>query len=128
MPIHHEITIKASAESVFEALTSSKRFAALSNRPAEIDPNPGGSFTLFDGLITGRMIEFIPARRLVQAWRVGNWDEGVYSIVRFDLESIGEAEMRIEFDHTGYPDEHESHLETGWYDNYWNPLRALLES
>ena len=47
--------------------------AELTDAPAELDPEPGGEFSCFGGMIVGRTIENIPGQRLVQAWRVANW-------------------------------------------------------
>lgn len=53
--------------------------------PAEIEPQAGGAFKCFGGQITGRIIELVPNRRIVQAWHVATWPEGVYSVVKFEL-------------------------------------------
>lgn len=60
-------------------------FAALTGMPAGIDPNPGGAFKTFGGLIVGRNIELLPNQRIVQAWRPTHCNPGVYSIVKFEL-------------------------------------------
>jgi activator of HSP90 ATPase len=62
---------------------------------------------------------------IVQAWRVGNWNPGIYSIARFQLIEQG-ASTRISFDHTGFPAGNAEHLAEGWHLNYWDPLQKLL--
>ncbi|MCG6871850.1 MAG: SRPBCC domain-containing protein [Gammaproteobacteria bacterium] len=124
--IHHEILLSGSPQQVYEALTDPERFAAFTGAAAEIDPVPGGAFACFGGLITGRTIEAIPGSRLVQAWRVFNWDEGVFSIARFELVATDEGKTRLVFDHTGFPEEHRGHLDPGWHHKYWDPLKKYL--
>jgi activator of HSP90 ATPase len=129
-PIHQEITFKASPKRVYDALLDSKAFGAFTGRAAEIDREPGGAFSCFGGFITGRTIELVPDRRIVQAWRVGNWPEGTYSIVRFELLAQG-SETRLIMDHAGFPEELRSHLageqaDGGWHRQYWEPLRKYL--
>lgn len=86
-PIRQEIDFAASPRRVYEALTDSKQFTAFSGGlPAEIEPQAGGAFKCFGGQITGRIIELVPNRRIVQAWHVAMWPEGVYSVVKFELE------------------------------------------
>ncbi len=113
--IHQEITINASVQRVYEALTDAKQFAKqfakLSGAKAQIDPVAGGQFSCFDDMITGQTIEAMPGNRLVQAWRVGNWGPGIYSIVKFEFEKISDEKSKIIFDHTGYPQEHSEHLD-----------------
>jgi activator of HSP90 ATPase len=54
-------------------------------KPTEISREAGGTFALFGGYITGRHVELVPNERIVQAWRAGGWDPGVYSIAKFEL-------------------------------------------
>ena len=44
---------------------------------AKIDPVVGGTFSLFDGHIIGRILELVPDQRIVEAWRVVDWPAGV---------------------------------------------------
>lgn len=126
MPIHQEIIINSSSEQIFSALTSAEKFSKLTSTPAEIDPTIGGQFSCFGGMITGLTIEIEYNTRLVQAWRASNWDAGIYSIVKFELEKVNDSETKLIFDHTGYPDEHVEHLEQGWHNMYWEPIKKYL--
>jgi activator of Hsp90 ATPase-like protein len=93
--------------------------------PARIGRAVGEAFTLFGGHIVGRHVELIPARRIVQAWRVVDWDSGIYSIAKFDLMDRG-RETTIAFDHTGFPNGKAEHLAEGWRLNYWQPLEKYF--
>lgn len=135
--IHQEPLINGSPRQVYGVLTESKRFdqltqfsaamqaKAIKQRPAEISPHAGGAFALFGGYITGRFIELISDDLVVQAWRVGSWNPGIYSIARFQLIAQG-AGTKIIFDHTGFPLGQAEHLAEGWHGNYWDPLAKLL--
>jgi len=79
-------------------------------------------------MISGLTIESVPNNRLVQAWRVGNWEPGVYSIVKFEFKNINDIETKLIFDHTGFPEEHQVHLAQGWHDRYWDPMKKYLEA
>lgn len=114
-------------ERLFDALTNAEQFAELTGAPAEMAPESGAQFSYFDGMITGQTIEILPSQRLVQAWRVGNWEPGIYSIVKFEFEKVSETATKLTFDHTGYPEEHKAHLDQGWHDRYWEPLKSYLE-
>ncbi|MGG4489395.1 SRPBCC domain-containing protein [Metabacillus idriensis] len=124
--IHQEIKFNTDAKKIYEALTDSKQFSELSGgAPAEIHPEAGGSFSLFGGMISGRNIELIPNKRIVQAWRPGNWEEGLYSIVKIEFIEKG-SETILMFDHTAFPEEQREHLDAGWHANYWQPLQTYL--
>ena len=136
--IHQEPVFRASRKRVYQALTDASQFEqvvkmsaamqsmkSLGNKPAEISREPGGVFALFGGYVTGRQIELIPEQRIVQVWRAGSWDPGVYSIAKFELvEQV--SGTKIIFDHRGFPDGTAQHLAEGWKGNYWEPLAKFL--
>jgi activator of HSP90 ATPase len=124
--LHQEIDYKAGAQRIYEVLLSSKDFSAFSGYAAEIDPKVGGAFSMFGGLVVGRNVELVPNQRIVQAWRLAQeFPEGIYSLVKFELKAK-DSGTRIELDHTGFPEGHFDHLDTGWYSHYWEPLRKFL--
>jgi activator of HSP90 ATPase len=137
--IHQEPVFAASRKRVYEALTTAAQFdkviqlsgvmrtavMASMQKPTEISLHQGGAFALFGGHIVGMQIELVPDELIVQAWRVGNWDRGIYSIARFDLTAQG-AGTKILFDHTGFPKGQGEHLAAGWQANYWSPLQKYL--
>lgn len=125
--IRQEENFKAAPQRIYEALLDSKQFSAFSGgRAAEIHREPGGAFSIFAGHIVGRILELTPNRRIVQAWRVVPWPEGIYSIARFELSAQGSG-TRVILDHTGFPSELAEHLAAGWTENYWTALRKYLD-
>ena len=125
MPISQTVTFKSSAENVYNAITSAREFSDVTGAPAEIAQDVGGAFSCFDGQVTGRHLELIPNKRIVQAWRVGPWAEGIYSIVKFDISQSGDS-TTVDLLHTGFPEDAAEHLEGGWHKMYWEPLKAYL--
>lgn len=124
--IHHETDYDASPDTIYDVLTDAAKFSQMTGgAPAESDPKTGGEFNLFGGMIVGINVECVPGQRLVQAWRPVNWDPGVYSLVHFEL-NANDGGTRLVMDHTGFPDNEGGHLDTGWHENYWQPLRNLL--
>ncbi|HEY2509792.1 MAG TPA: SRPBCC domain-containing protein, partial [Polyangiaceae bacterium] len=91
--------------------------------PATGGSTEGAPFSVFGGHITGRHVELVPGKRVVQAWRAKTWPEGLYSIARFELEAKG-AGTRLVFDHEGFPADMQEHLAKGWHSNYWDKLAA----
>ena len=83
-------------------------------------------FSLFGGYIVGRSLELVPGKRVVQAWRAAQWEEGVYSIVRFELKPV-DSGTRLVFDQAGFPEGTGAHLEEGWKKMYWDPMRKYVE-
>jgi activator of HSP90 ATPase len=128
--IHQEIDFRTIPQRVYEALLDAKQFSAFSGGAAEIQREAGGAFSCFDGVVTGRNIELVPNRRIVQAWRIKMWPEGMYSIVKFELRAQGSG-TRLAMDHVGFPDAMRAHLngelpDGGWHRQYWEPLQKYL--
>ena len=124
--IHQEIRFDASPDRVYSALTDARQFAAFTNAPADNPGGAGGAFSGFGGHIVGRNVELEPGRRVVQAWRSATWGPGVYSIAKFELSPAGGGTMLV-FDQAGFPETEGEHLEQGWHQMYWEPLRKYLE-
>lgn len=129
--IHQEVIFNASPKRVYDALTDAKQFTQVTlgiikgAGPAEISSEVGGAFSCFGGIISGRHIEMVPDKRLVQAWRVSEWEPGVFSIVKFDLQEQG-GQTKLIFDHTGFPTGKAEHLASGWKEHYWEPMKKYL--
>jgi activator of HSP90 ATPase len=135
--IHQQVLMPMSAAKIYDVLTIAELFqkmslfstdvpaAMLTAHPAQLSSEPGSAFSLFGGIIEGRQIELVPAKRVVQAWRVNSWDAGVYSIARFEL-NPHDATTMIVFDHTGFPKGMADHLARGWKEHYWDGLAKLL--
>ncbi|MFL5787481.1 MAG: SRPBCC domain-containing protein [Flavisolibacter sp.] len=127
--IHQEVDFKINPEMLYGALLDSKQFSNITSgsgggfsaNSAKIDNIVGGVFSLFDGHITGRILELIPNKRIVEAWRAADWPEGVYSIAKFELKPMGSG-THLVFDHTGFPDNLKEHLAIGWQQHYWDAI------
>ena len=136
--IHQRTTFKANPTRVYAALTDPAQFDKVirlsdamkggmpPGAPATaISRAVGGAFSLFGGYITGRQIELATGHLIVQAWRVGSWKPGIYSIARYEMTAQGTGTM-LTFDHTGFPAGEAQHLADGWHGNYWQPLHKYL--
>ncbi len=136
--IHQEVAFKAPRARVYALLTDAQEFqkvVALSGAvasgkvkadvPAKIGLKAGAPFSIFGGFVGGRIIELVPAVRLVQAWRPQDWPPGVYSIVKFELADQGPGTLLV-FDQTGFPASDAEQLVLGWNLNYWQPMAKVL--
>lgn len=136
--IHQEVSIPATCGRIYSALTSPHDFEAITRlsdaadlltaanaKATSIGSHVGSAFTLFGGYVTGRSLELVPGKRLVQAWRAGGWDAGEYSVVRFELRSEPGG-CQILFDQRGFPAGQGKSLAYGWRVHYWEPLSKFL--
>ncbi|MCX6304894.1 MAG: SRPBCC family protein [Bacteroidetes bacterium] len=117
-------TIPALAEDVYTALTNPVTIQLWTGEPAEMTTVPGSEFSLWDGSIVGKNIEFEPGKKLVQQWYFG--DQPEESIVTILLHAKGMS-TSVELSHTNIPDEDFEDIEDGWNNSYFGSLREFYK-
>jgi len=121
MAIHQEATFPVPPERIYELLIDAARFSTLVNRRGRGGGTEGAWFSLFGDQLEGRQIELVRPERVVQAWRRSEWEQGVYSIVRFTLAPEG-AGTRVVVDQDGYPANFHDTLAESWREMYFDPM------
>ncbi|MBI1802276.1 MAG: SRPBCC domain-containing protein [Chloroflexi bacterium] len=124
--IRQQVTFKASPHAVYEALMDSRQHAKFTGDRARISRKVGGKFSAYGDYISGVNLELVPDQKIVQSWRASEWPEGHESQVTFALAPV-KGGTRLTFTHRGVPPEHTDDIKQGWIDNYWTPMKALLE-
>jgi activator of HSP90 ATPase len=124
-PVHHEVEFRVSPSEVYDAYLDSRRHARFTGQAAKMSRKEGGRFTAGDTYISGTNVELIPGKRIVQAWRASEWPEGIYSVLRLELKPKGKG-TRMIVDHVGIPDKFRDGVNEGWYEFYWNPMKAYF--
>ena len=125
--IRQTVLLSAVPARVYSALLESKRHAKFTGAPAKISAKVGGTFTCYEGYISGVNVELAPARRIVQAWRSQGWPEGHYSLVTFALAKASRSRTKLSFAQFGVPASDVKAKSEGWRTHYWTPLKAYLE-
>jgi len=125
-PIQQTVTFKAAPHAVYEALMDSAKHAAFTGEAADISREVGGAFSAYGGYIRGKNLKLIPDKEIVQSWRAVDWPEGHFSTITFILLPIPGG-TRLNFTHIDVPDGTEEEFAQGWIDNYWTPMKKLLE-
>jgi activator of HSP90 ATPase len=123
--IRQSVTFKAPPHEVYEALMNSRQHAKLTQAPARISRKVGGAFSAYGDYITGTNLELVPDQKIVQAWHASEWPAGHMSRVTFRLAPVPGG-TRLTFTHSGVPDKFVADIRQGWIDNYWVPLKAML--
>lgn len=124
-PIKQKVSFPATPDQVYSAYMDADSHAAFTGRPAKISNDQGADFSVHGGMVLGRNIELVTGRRIVQAWRSGEWEEGVYSVVRIELREDGGG-TELVLHHDAFPEGAREHLDKGWNQMYWEPMRAYL--
>jgi activator of HSP90 ATPase len=125
MPDSFEIStmLTASAKQVYEAWLSSDEHGAMTGGAAQIDPIVGGKFSAWDGYISGTTLELEPLRRIVQSWRTVEFpSDAADSRLEISLEEVAEG-TRLTLKHSNIPTGQGSSYESGWVENYLDPMK-----
>ncbi len=116
--------IPASPEEVYLALTNPLTIQLWSGDKAEMSTEPGSEFSLWDGNIEGKNLEFEENKKIVQQWYFD--DESDHSIVTILLHPHPKG-TSVELKHTHIPDQDYDNIVEGWNSSYFAELRQFYE-
>ena len=124
--IQQSVIIKATPREVYEALMDSRKHSKFTGARARMSRKIGGRFTAFGMYIQGINLDLVLNKMIVQAWRGNDWPKGHYSIATFSLKRM-KGGTRLVFTQSGVPDREYKDISQGWRDNYWTPMKEMLE-
>lgn len=107
--------INAEPSDVFSALTNPYTIELWSGYPAVMSQEPGSEFSLWEGDITGKNIEIIQNKKLMQEWYFGDQEE--HSMVTITIAPDRENSS-VTVEHTNIPDEDFNDIAEGWREYY----------
>lgn len=119
------ITIRAEAENIYTCLTNPFTIELWSGYPAKMENEAGTEFELWDGDITGKIIELVPFSKIVQQWYFGDQEEE--SIVTYKLHQEKNY-VSLELRHTNIPDEVYEEFTEGWKTHFLGPIKSYVEN
>src|SRR5258708_28980763 len=74
--IRHTVRFAVPPSAIYRAFMDSRQHRAFTGAPARIEPKVGGRFTAWGPHLSGITVELVKDKRIVQAWRGGNWPAG----------------------------------------------------
>jgi uncharacterized protein YndB with AHSA1/START domain len=115
---------------VYAAWLSSAEHAAMTGGSAggsaDIDPRVGGAYSAWDGYITGTTLELEPDRRIAQTWRTVEFPaDSPDSRLEIVLDPV-DGGTRITLKHSGIPAGQGASYESGWVENYFEPMQSYF--
>jgi uncharacterized protein YndB with AHSA1/START domain len=110
---------------VYKALTSKVIIQLWTGEEAEMSEEAGSEFSLWDGSISGKNLEFIPDKKIVQEWYFGEQEEP--SIVTILLHEHKQG-TSVELRHSNIPDDDYEDIIEGWNTQYFGALIDFYEN
>jgi activator of HSP90 ATPase len=113
----------ASPADLYNALTNPAMIEIWTGETAIMSTEPGSEFSIWDGEIVGRNIEFVTGHKIVQEWFFGEESNSVVTI-KLHPEKSG---TNMEVYQTNIPDEAYDNIAGGWESDYIGSLKELFD-
>ncbi len=107
--------INAEPSDIYSALTNPVTIELWSGYPAVMSDEPGSEFSLWEGDITGKNLEFVKDKKVVQEWFFG--DQTEKSLVTINITPDGENSL-VTVEHSNIPDDDFADISEGWREYY----------
>lgn len=124
--IKQKVIFKAAPEVIYDLLTESKKYSAVTGKKAVIGKKAGDHFSVYGGQATGIIVELVRNKRIVQAWRGHSFPEGIYSMATFNLQTNAKGGTELILVHRGVPANMIPFVEEGWRKYNWDPIKNYL--
>ena len=125
--ITQSVVLPAPADILYKMYVNSEMHSAITGGSAEVHAEPGGTFTAFDGMLSGTILHVVKSKLVVQTWRSESFrasDPDTTLILNFSSE--GENRGRIDMVHLDVPSKVYDRIKQGWKTHYWNPWRESI--
>ena len=124
--VHHRVFINAAAEVIYQAWLDSDMHSAMTGGEAQCNDKTGGSFTSWDGYITGKNLKLDKGRRILQSWRTTEFSESDEdSLLEVLLEPFPDGTY-LTINHTNIP-EGQTQYDQGWIESYIEPMKSYFK-
>ena len=115
--------INAEPSDVYSALTNPYTIGLWSGYPAVMSEEPGSEFSLWEGDISGKNLEFIKDRKIVQEWYFG--DQAEKSIVTINIQPV-RSDSQVTVEQTNIPDDDFADISEGWKEYYIGAIMSFF--
>lgn len=128
--IRQIVSFDATPEEVYEAYMDSKKHSQFTGAKAKVSRKIGGSFSAYEGELTGKNLKLIPDRLIVQKWRCETedqqWPKKHFSKLTLKLAKAKKG-TKLTMIHAGVPSICAKDINSGWKKFYWQPMKKLLK-
>jgi activator of HSP90 ATPase len=124
--IFQAVKLNAPPAALYAQYLNPRTHRAITGAKAKVSAKKGAAFSAFGGALSGRILQLVPKRLIVQTWRASHWNrDDLDSILILSFHAEGRA-GRIELVHVNVPEHDLAGVSEGWHIYYWVPWRAYL--
>ncbi len=120
----YRTTMKAEMEDVWRAFTSPASMELWTAYYADFTPEPNAEFSLWDGDITGKVLEVVPNEKLVEQWYFEGETEASIATIKFFPDK---NKVQVELNHVNIPDDAFDNITEGWVNYYMGAIKEFVE-
>lgn len=124
--IEQTVFLDATPEEVYDIFLDAKKHSDFTGSPATTNAKVDVEFNAWDGYISGKNLELVKGKKIVQEWETTDWPKG-YPRSRLELTLTakkGGTELRMV--HSNVPAEQVKSYTSGWRSSYWDPLKEYI--
>lgn len=110
---------------LFQVFVRQELVQAFTRAPAEVDPKPGGKFSLLNGNVSGYYVQLVPNERIVMKWRYRTWPAEHHADVTLVLTDKG-VETELALCCEGVPTNEEELTRDGWRRYYFEGIKMTF--
>jgi activator of HSP90 ATPase len=124
--IQQTIFLNAKPEEVYTALLDAEKHSEFTGSPASTSARVGAEFQAWDGYISGKNLELVKNKKIVQEWETTEWPSG-YPRSRLELIlTAKKGGTELTMIHSRVPAGQTEKYESGWRSSYWQPLEEYF--
>ncbi|HKB45252.1 MAG TPA: SRPBCC domain-containing protein [Chitinophagaceae bacterium] len=116
--------IAATPEEVYTALTNPLTIELWTGETAEMSTEPDSEFSMWEGSIVGKNLEFEEGKKIVQQWYFDGQPEASVVTIKLHPDKNGTS---VELRHTNIPDPEYTGFAEGWDNSYFGPLAEFFD-
>lgn len=117
-------SIPAPPDEVYAALTNPLSLQLMTGEKAEMSTVVSSEFSLWDGSISGKNLEFEENKKIVQQWYFGDQTEQSIVTIKLHPDKGGTS---LELRHTNIPEADFDDMVEGWDETYMGSLIDFFE-
>ena len=122
-----KIVLPVKADKLYKAWLDSKEHSLLTGAEATASTKVNGKFTAWDGYISGKNLELVPGKKIVQSWRTSEFaDTAPDSTLEISLEEKA-GKTTLSLYQRGLQKGDAKKYTDGWKSFYFKPMKEYFK-
>ncbi len=118
-----KIVLPVKADELYKAWLNSKEHTLFTGAEAKASEKVNGKFSAWDGYISGKNLELVPGKKIVQSWRTSEFaDHAPDSTLEINFEEKA-GKTTLQLYHHGLQKGDAKKYTDGWKQFYFDPMK-----